>query len=54
MARYPGATWRPLPKTSYNAGARTANLVLNLALNVTSGTPSVFNGGCTYINAIRL
>ena len=31
-----------------------SNVLLNLAVNVTSGTPSVFNGGATYIKAFRL
>ena len=38
MARYPGATWRPLPSTSYNAGARTARL--GLILHVQQGNNS--------------
>ena len=40
MARYPGATWRPLPSTSYNAGARTARL--GLILHVQQGNASPF------------
>ena len=42
MARYPGATWRPLPSTSYNAGARTGRL--GLILHVQQGSSPGFAG----------